>query len=180
MHQGSVKRVAASASLLVALSRSTGELLPLMPASPPYSMLLQHVAHDILHNTLLVWSATWLVWRVICEVQLRLRSTVGDCREGSGLPPLARREGQDGSGQLSSNGDWPGDPRERLAAAHAISDTSSQHDHTFSPPDSRTHSLRDYAHPLPPVGEGHDEREHSGALDGSLQPNGDPQGSGAA
>ena len=102
------------------------------------------------------------------------------CREGSGLPPLARREGQDGSGQLSSNGDWPQDVRERLAAAHAISDTSSQHDHAFSPPDSRTHSLRDYAHPLPPVGEGHDEREHSGALDSSQQPNGDPQGSSAA
>lgn len=84
--------------------------------------------------------------------------TVHGCREGSGLPPLARREGQDGSGQLSSNGDWPQDPRERIAAAHAISDTSSQHDTTFSPPDSRTHSMREYTHSLPPVGEGH-ERE---------------------
>ena len=129
---------------------------------------------------MLEWCVTHLVRDVISKVQLRLMRTVCGCREGSGLPPLARREGQDGSGQLSSNGDWPGDPRERLAAAHAISDTSSQHDHAFSPPDSRTHSLRDYAHPLPPVGEGHDEREHSGTHDGSLQPNGDPQGSGAA
>ena len=95
------------------------------------------------------------------------------CREGSGLPPLARREGQDGSGQLSSNGDWPQDPRDRIAAAHAISDTSSQHDTTFSPPDSRTHSMREYTHSLPPVGEGH-ERE-SGAPDSSQQADEDVQ-----
>ena len=96
-----------------------------------------------------------------------------DCREGSGLPPLARREGQDGSGQLSSNGDWPQDPRDRIAAAHAISDTSSQHDTTFSPPDSRTHSLREYTNSLPPVGEGH-ERE-LGAPDSLQQAGGDVQ-----
>ncbi|CAL5228984.1 g12220 [Coccomyxa viridis] len=92
-------------------------------------------------------------------------------REGSGLPPLARREGQDGSGQLSSNGDWPQDPRDRIAAAHAVSDTSSQHDATFSPPDSRTHSMREYTHSLPPVGEGH-ERE-SGTHDSSQHADGD-------
>jgi hypothetical protein len=118
-----------------------------------------------------------MLW-ILAAVHSLSFSVTACCRENSGLPPLARREGQDGSGQLSSNGDWPQDARERVAMAHAVSDTSSQHDHTFSPPDSRTQSMREYTQSLPRVGEGH-EKEQS-ALDSSQHGGRDEQRQGTA
>ncbi len=66
------------------------------------------------------------------------------CREAGGDSggDLTRREGQDGSGQLSSNGDWP----ESVARIHALlqeahSDVGSNADGACSAPDSRLGSL---------------------------------------
>lgn len=81
---------------------------------------------------------------------------------GAGPGPLMRRDGADGSGQLSSNGDaqW------ELARIHALlreahSDTSSNPaEGALSPPDSRLSSLARTG--LPPVGE-RDERSDAAA-----------------
>ena len=65
-----------------------------------------------------------------------------DAGGGAGRDILARQEGQDGSGQLSSNGDWP----ESVARIHALlqeahSDVGSNADGACSAPDSRLGSL---------------------------------------
>jgi len=82
---------------------------------------------------------------------------------GTGPGPLTRRDGADGSGQLSSNGDaqW------EVARIHALlreahSDTSSNPvEGALSPPDSRLGSLVRFG--LPPVGE-REERSDAAAL----------------
>jgi hypothetical protein len=80
-------------------------------------------------------------------------------RDGSIAEPLSRKEGAEGSGQLSSNGDWDNVARIHALLKEAHSDTSSNAaEGPLSPPDSRVGSLAgSRAGTLPPVGE-RDER----------------------